>query len=129
MNCQDYCPDLDNYGKKPDTCCSGNCSKGCGEQKENSCSQCTNSCSNKTSNIEITAVKAEVSKLEMKTGDTLMITFTSNTISNEDMAALSEKFKEQFPNNKIILFLLQPGDKVESTVIRTEETEPDGEKV
>jgi hypothetical protein len=65
----------------------------------------------------------------MKTGDTLMITFTSNTISNEDMAALSEKFKEQFPNNKIILFLLQPGDKVESTVIRTEETEPDGEKV
>jgi len=68
--------------------------------------------------IEIKEI--EVQKLKINPGDFLAITVKSSNISDSDVESLISHLKTVFPNNKVMVHLLQPEDTIEYSVVSSE---------
>lgn len=66
---------------------------------------------------ELKIKEVEVTKLDLKPGQILTVKIYADDIWQEDLAELKEQLKELFPNNKIMLFALPIGSKIEMDVL------------
>lgn len=64
----------------------------------------------------------EAQKLNLESGDVLMITIKNDHIDHNDMANLRKGLKTIFPNNEVFLMAVGSGDEVKVSVAKTAES-------
>ena len=69
--------------------------------------------------MEIKAVEIEISKVKLEPGQVLVVKVFADDTSQYDLALLKEQLKVYFPKNKIMLFSLPVGSKIEMDVLDT----------
>jgi hypothetical protein len=65
--------------------------------------------------------EVEIAKLALKPGEVLAIRVYSSIVDDMDLAMLRRQLASVFPDNKILLFALPSGDKMDISVIAKEE--------
>jgi len=70
--------------------------------------------------VDIRISEAEISKINLSQGDTLIVKFTDDTgtISASDLDNLKEGLQNIFPNNKVVVLLLPTGSKMEMDIVQ-----------
>jgi hypothetical protein len=63
--------------------------------------------------------EVEVTRVNLQPGDLLMVKIYADDITPEHLTALKAQLKTLYPNNKIMLFALPIGSKIEMDVIDT----------
>lgn len=72
----------------------------------------------KNESVSINMIEAQVTKLALAPGEVLAVKVTSDDISPEDAGTLQLSLSKLFPNNKVMIFLIRPGDNIEFTAIQ-----------
>lgn len=72
--------------------------------------------------MEAVIKQIELTPLELKKGETLVVTIKSENFGERDLAAVREGFIKKFPDNDIIVFNVTPEDAVEFHKLAAEET-------
>ena len=73
--------------------------------------------------LSVNIVNVEVTRLNLKPGDVLMVKITSDIVSADSLAALRQQLTTIFPNNKVMLFAMSASDDIELSVVEQTEGE------
>ena len=68
--------------------------------------------------------EAEVTKLNVQPGEILMVTVYADDITPEHLRVLKVQLQALFPSNKIMLFAMPIGSKIEMDVLDTRPVNP-----
>jgi hypothetical protein len=71
--------------------------------------------------MEFKLNELDVQKINLKEGDTLMITIKHEEVDFADLQDLQKQFKNTFPNNKVFLFAMGSVGEVKFAVATTPE--------
>ena len=75
-------------------------------------------------NLDLTVL--EVSKIDLKAGETLMVTIKSDEVDQYTAEMIQKSFSRAFPQNKVAVISLGSNDSVEYTKIKDESaTQPE----
>lgn len=61
--------------------------------------------------------EVEVQKLNLKPGDTLMVTIKNSYVEAEAIQLLSNQFRKTFPNNKVFVFQVDVDGEIKFAVV------------
>ena len=67
--------------------------------------------------MELKLTEIEVQKLNLRPGETLVVTLHSDEIGPEDMESLGAGFRHYFPNNKVAVLNVGSGNQIKMTVV------------
>lgn len=68
---------------------------------------------------ELKINEIEVTKLNLQPGQILIVKIYADDTSQSDLGHLKHQLKQLFPNNKIMLFALPSGGKIEMDILDT----------
>ena len=80
----------------------------------------------KTKTLPFNVAEFVVSKIDLKPGEQLFVTFKSDYIDEHTVRLLRDQFKSAFPNNKVALFAMSPDDDVKFDIVNPLEEKKDG---
>lgn len=73
--------------------------------------------------MEFTFKEIELTKINLQPGDTLAVTIKSDELDQEIMDSIKTQLKKGFPNNKVMVYGLDPNGSVEFTSIASDQTQ------
>lgn len=74
--------------------------------------------------MELSLKEVEVTRLNLQPGEVLVAKIYADDIDEAHLRALKTQLKVLFPNNRIMLFALPIGSKIEMDVLDTRPTSP-----
>jgi hypothetical protein len=67
---------------------------------------------------KISFIETELIKVSLGVGDVLAVKVISDTVTKDSLESLNKKLTQVFPNNKIMVFCVPPGENIEFAAIQ-----------
>lgn len=73
---------------------------------------------------ELKATEIQLTRLSLNPGEVLAVKVTSSEVTQADLVVLEDQMKLLFPNNRVMLFCMSPGDTISFEAIKGSEPAP-----